>query len=146
MNHDDSKLKTGVILVDHGSRREASNQQLLESARLFHEQSDWEIVEPAHMELAEPSIAQAMAKCVEAGAEKIVVFPWFLAPGRHWAEDIPRLVNEAAAQHPNLKTLVTAPFGNHSLLVELANHRINHCLEVEGTSDACSICNSASRC
>jgi sirohydrochlorin ferrochelatase len=146
MTPQDSSLKTGIILVDHGSRRAASNAQLLASAQLFREQSNWEIVEPAHMELAEPSIADAMALCVAAGAAKVVVFPWFLAPGRHWAEDIPKLVEEAAKTHPGLKTLVTAPFGNHSLLVELANHRINHCLQVEGTTDACDVCSMTDRC
>ena len=36
------------------------------------------IVEPAHMELAEPSIATAFARCVERGATTVVVFPYFL--------------------------------------------------------------------
>src|SRR5258708_36952550 len=59
-----------------------------------------EIVEPAHMELAEPSIATAYARCVERGAEQIVVCPFFLGPGKHWTPDIPRLTAAAAAGLP----------------------------------------------
>ena len=51
----------------------------------------YDIVEPAHMELAEPSIGTAYAKCAERGATRIIVCPFFLGPGKHWTADIPRL-------------------------------------------------------
>ena len=53
--------KSGIVIVDHGSRRDESNAMLEEVARLFGERfrERFEIVEPAHMELAEPSIAAA---------------------------------------------------------------------------------------
>lgn len=118
----------GVILVDHGSRREASNQLLLEVVEHFAKASGLAIVEPAHMELAEPSIATAFARCVERGAKKVVVFPYFLLPGRHWHEDIPRLTADAAACHPGVQFRVTAPFGHHPLLFDVIGERIADCL------------------
>src|SRR5882724_1377628 len=81
----------GVIVVDHGSRREESNALLLDVVESFVDATGMPIVEPAHMELAEPSIATAFARCVTRGATTVVVFPYFLLPGRHWNEDIPRL-------------------------------------------------------
>src|SRR6187551_3044467 len=95
--------KLGIILVDHGSRREESNDMLHDVVRNFAESSGRPIVEPAHMELAEPSIATAFARCVERGATTVVVFPYFLLPGRHWSEDIPRLAAAAAGQHPGVR-------------------------------------------
>ena len=86
----------GIILVDHGSRREESNDLLLDIVRQFAQATGWPIVEPAHMELAEPSIATAFDRCVDQGAKTVVVFPYFLLPGRHWNEDIPRLTAAAA--------------------------------------------------
>src|SRR6476661_571361 len=108
MNDVDKQL--GIILVDHGSRREESNALLLDVVRNFAANSGYEIVEPAHMELAEPSIATAFAHCLERGATTLVVYPYFLLPGRHWNEDSPRLSAAAAAQHPGVRYLVTAPF------------------------------------
>ena len=35
-------------------------------------------------ELAEPSIKEAFGKCVQQGASRIIVSPYFLSPGRHW--------------------------------------------------------------
>jgi len=76
-------MQTGIIIVDHGSRREESNQMLEELtshfARRFKDRYD--IIEPAHMELAEPSIASAYAKCVERGASRVVVVPFFSGSG-----------------------------------------------------------------
>ncbi len=80
------------------------------------------------MELAEPSIATAFDRCVEPGATTVVVFPYFLLPGRHWNEDIPRLAAAAARQHPGVRYLVTAPFGLHPLMAEVMRQRIEHCL------------------
>lgn len=137
----------GVILVDHGSRREESNALLLDVVRDFAASSGYSIVEPAHMELAEPSIATAFERCVDRGAITVVVFPYFLLPGRHWNEDIPRLAAAAAERHPGVRYLVTAPFGLHPLMAEVMQQRIAHCLEhTQGDADACELCAGADRC
>ena len=102
----------GVIIVDHGSRREAANQQLLEMAEAVKKHSGRRIVEAAHMELAEPSIADAYAACVEKGATSVVCHPFFLSPGRHVTEDIPALLAEAAAPFlPDVPYVLTLPLG-----------------------------------
>jgi sirohydrochlorin ferrochelatase len=117
---------TGLIIVDHGSRRAESNELLLKVAEAYRQHSGWAIVEPAHMELAEPSIAAAFARCVEQGAEHVVIFPYFLAPGRHWHQDIPQLA--AAAAEPfagaGVTHVVTPPLGLHPLMMRVIDDRI----------------------
>ena len=56
------------------------------------------IIEPAHMEMAEPSIKTAFINCVEKGATRIVCHPYFLSRGRHVREDMPELVARAAEE------------------------------------------------
>ena len=77
------------------------------------------IVRPAHMELAEPSIAAGFASCVEAGATDVIVFPYMLSPGRHSTTDIPRMVAEVAGSHPGVSYSVTEPFGINEKLGEI---------------------------
>jgi len=138
---------TGVIMVDHGSRREESNQLLLKVAAAYDASSTWEIVEPAHMELAEPSIAAAFARCVERGAKRVIVFPYFLSPGRHWHSDIPRLAAAAAANNEDIPFVVTAPLGLHPLMMDVISQRIEHCLQhVEGAADSCEMCADSTGC
>ena len=74
------------------------------------------IVRHAHMELAEPTIAQGIASCIEAGARDVIVFPYMLSPGRHSTSDIPRMVGEVASNHPGVTFSVTPPFGIHEKL------------------------------
>ena len=118
----------GIIIIDHGSRREASNQYVITVARNFQESTDYGIVEPAHMELAQPDLAAAYDKCVSHGAKYIVVHPYFLAPGRHWHEDIPELASVAAANHPHTSCVVTAPLGIHSAMLQIIVDRIDQSL------------------
>lgn len=141
----------GVILVDHGSRREESNRQLEEMVRIFARTTGaaagFEIVEPAHMELAAPSIADAFAHCVERGAKSVIVFPYFLAPGRHWREDIPRLAAEAAAVYPRIPFLVTAPLGPHPAMATIISERIAACLaRQQNPRQRCDLCEEDPGC
>jgi sirohydrochlorin ferrochelatase len=137
----------GIILVDHGSRREESNDMLLSAVRDFAAATGSQIVEPAHMEQAEPSIATAFDRCVARGAKTIVVFPYFLLPGRHWHDDIPRLAAAAAKSHPGIRYLVTAPFGLHPLMNDVIRARIDHCLaQASGQAETCDVRAGTDQC
>ena len=82
------------------------------------------IVHIAHMEIAEPDIAQGVDACAADGANEIVVHPYFLAPGNHSTSDIPRLVHEAAARHPGLRVRISEPLGLHPKLVDVILDRV----------------------
>ena len=114
----------GIIIVDHGSRRTESNDTLLAATRRFSEVTDWPIIEPAHMELAQPDLSSAYESCVRQGAKHVIVFPYFLSPGRHWDQDIPALVAEAAQGHSHTTWQVTKPFGVHDSLLDVISQRI----------------------
>jgi sirohydrochlorin ferrochelatase len=139
--------ETGVIIVDHGSRRSESNEMLLEIVITFRQATQYAIVEPAHMELAEPSIATAFARCVDRGATFIIVHPYFLLPGRHWDEDIPALAAKAAERHPGVSYLVTAPLGAHPLMAQMITQRIEDCLRhSRGEAADCDLCQGTDKC
>uniref|UniRef100_A0A7N0VFB2 Sirohydrochlorin ferrochelatase n=1 Tax=Kalanchoe fedtschenkoi TaxID=63787 RepID=A0A7N0VFB2_KALFE len=139
--------RDGVIIVDHGSRRQASNLMLNEFVAMFRDRTGYSIVEPAHMELAKPSIKDAYTSCVQKGANRVIVSPFFLLPGRHWQQDIPSLAAEAAKDHPGVSYIVTAPLGLHELLVDVMDDRINHCLShVAGEAGECAVCLGTGKC
>lgn len=132
-------MTTGIIIVDHGSRRAQSNELLEEVATQFRRRFTqmYDIVEPAHMELAEPSIATAYARCVARGATRIVVCPFFLGPGKHWTGDIPRLARHACADHPGTTYHVTMPLGLDDLILDLLAKRVGYCAEHQFLCDSC---------
>jgi len=91
-----------LLVVAHGSRREASNEEVRRLCRRMAEmeEGDFGLVQAAFLELAEPSIPDGIGKCVAAGASEVVVLPYFLSAGRHVSEDIPALVEQARRSHP----------------------------------------------
>lgn len=125
-NDMDTPPTTGVVICDHGSRRAQSNDALEEVARRFAQRfPGTPIVEAAHMELAMPDIAAAYAKCVERGASKIVVLPYFLAEGKHWTRDIPSLTAQAAADFPGTSYQIAQPLGIDELILDLLKKRLD---------------------
>ena len=112
-----------LILVDHGSRLEEANRVLEEMAERVQAQLPDCWVLPAHMELAEPTIEQAFARCAEHGVKEIVVFPYFVGPGRHSSRDIPRICKVAAEKHLNLTYRIVEPLGVHDKIAEVIRER-----------------------
>ena len=139
--------ETGIIIVDHGSRRAESNAMLEAFVERFAEHCPYGVVEPAHMELAEPSIQTAFDRCVSRGARAVVVCPYFLLPGKHWDQDIPNLTRAAAAKHPHVPFMITAPIGLHPEMLNVVRHRIDHCVaHVENKAGECESCTGTGRC
>ena len=107
--------KLAILLIDHGSKREASNQHLQFIAETYQAsiiqrdattttaeetstiRSGREtIVRAAHMEIAEPSILTSLRNIITIDkATEIVCVPYFLSPGRHSTVDVPNLIAEA---------------------------------------------------
>ena len=146
-----------ILLIDHGSRRDAANEMMNCMANLVQAMAGPDVVvRYSHMELAEPSISAGVQSCVEAGATELIVFPYMLSPGRHSTGDIPRMVAEAAEAYPGLNVRVTSAFGVHEKLAELILGRaglpVEHALsEQEATlcwhsSRSGTACGDACRC
>lgn len=139
--------KIGIVIVDHGSRRPASNKMLEEFVAAFEQGAEFDIVEPAHMELAEPSIPTAFGNCVRRGATRIIVCPYFLLPGKHWDQDIPEITAKAAEDFPGVPFVITAPIGLHPMMKQVIHSRINHCLShIDGHAEECESCAGTGRC
>lgn len=113
-----------VIVIDHGSRMPAANEMLDGVVRMYRDAAGAAIVEPAHMELAAPTLEDAVARCVKQGARTIVVHPYFLAPGRHSTGDIPAMVAALAPAHPGIRFRVTEPLGVDALMAQVMHRRI----------------------
>ena len=110
----------GVLIVDHGSKKDEANDMLVCMSNLLQTMAGPQVVvRYAHMELADPDIAKGFGSCVRAGATDVIVFPYMLSPGRHSTNDIPRLVADAAREFPHVTFSVTPAFGVHEKLAEL---------------------------
>lgn len=107
-----------LLIVAHGSRRQASNEEVRQLAGRVGalRAPGIDHVETAFLELAEPDIPAGLARCVALGAREIVLFPYFLAAGTHVVEDIPELVAAFSAAYPDVAVRLTAHLGASEIL------------------------------
>jgi sirohydrochlorin ferrochelatase len=112
-------VKRALLLVDHGSREPEAAAQLERLAAELRRRRPGFTVYLAHLELAEPSVAEAIAACSLDGVTDLIVHPFFLAPGRHSAHDLPHLVAAAVANHPGLRVRMTPHTGASAGIADL---------------------------
>jgi len=72
----------------------------------------------AFLELMAPSLDDAVAGLVAAGATRIDVVPLFLGTGGHLRQDLPPLVDALRAAHPAVDFHLHAAIGEHAVVVE----------------------------
>ena len=128
-----------LLLVAHGSRRQASNQEVTELTGVITEEMDGEypIIETGFLELAAPLIPDAIQGCVDQNATEIHIVPYFLAAGRHVQEDIPEEVEKARLAHPHVTMIVHPHVGGSPLMTNLikgtlSGHQADHTNEPLG--------------
>ena len=107
-------MAVAVLLVDHGSRRADAHEGLIGAGGRLEQLlqargSATRIIEIAHMELCEPSVAEGFRRCVERGAARVLVIPCFLSRGRHVTDDIPAQAAAAAAPFPDVHYEISPP-------------------------------------
>lgn len=109
-----SKAGKALLVVAHGSRREASNEEVRRLSERIAQQAGgrYDMVRTAFLELAEPSIPDGIEQCIQDGAGEVVVMPYFLSAGRHVAEDIPHEVAPKQQQHPGVKIHIAPYLGS----------------------------------
>lgn len=92
-----------LLVVAHGSRRAASNDEVRELVyQMRRHNQTYDRIECAFLELAEPSIPDGIQNCIDSGAAEVIVLPYFLAAGTHVVNDIPDLIREKQQQYPDV--------------------------------------------
>ncbi len=94
-----------LLLVAHGSRRTASNDEIraLTQSLAARAAGRFDGVRCAFLELAEPDIPTGLEQCIAEGASEVLVLPYFLSAGRHVVEDIPGAVAPVRERHPQVR-------------------------------------------
>jgi sirohydrochlorin ferrochelatase len=110
-----------LLLVAHGSRRKQSNDEVVVLAdKLKNNCSDqFDIVHAAFLELAETLIPDGIKRCIDDGAESVIVLPYFLNSGRHVIEDIPNIVNDTKKHYPGVDIRIAPHLGASDMMMEL---------------------------
>lgn len=113
-----------VIVLGHGSRSTEATDQFLSLVETLVPHLPGIDVRAAFMELAAPSLEDAVAGAVEAGAGEIVVLPCFLFIGNHIKNDIPRKIERQAERFPDVRFEQREPIGPDPRIREVLLDRL----------------------
>lgn len=125
---------TALLLIAHGSRRSEANAELAELARLLRPRVPEMLVETAYLELASPTIPEGVRRCVELGARRVALLPYFLSAGVHVTEDLEALREGFRREYPGVEFVLCPPLGLHPGMVEIVFDRLREGLGAAGES------------
>ena len=94
-----------LVVLAHGSRVAKSNAEVvLLSERLkLLVSSKYDRVVPCFLELTEPRLVSVLDQLSDEGVTEIVVYPHFLAEGRHVRDDIPKIISDFEMKNENIE-------------------------------------------
>ncbi len=107
----------GVLVVAIGSTRAAANARTSQVANKLIEGTQWACATTAFATGTGPSPAEGATRLRRRGARRVVIAPWFLAPGR---------LTDRVAKYASAEGIpMAAPLGAHRLVVETVLNRFD---------------------
>ena len=117
-------MTTAVLLIAHGSKQPAANQDLEWLADELRAGGAYAPVEFAYLQIAQPTIPEAARRCAEQGATEVLMLPYLLSAGVHATRDLERFRQEFAQEYSAIRFVLCAPLGPHPLMVRIVEQRL----------------------
>lgn len=117
-------MKTGVIILGHGSKAEASNEAFHEFCQSAKGNLEYDFIKGASLQFAEPRLGDVVGEAVEAGMEKVVVVPLFLFPGNHVQKDVPAALDKLREEYQEVEFVYADHIGADDRLISIVADRV----------------------
>lgn len=118
-------MKTGVIVLAHGSKVKSGNEGLFKVVEMLRAMGKWDMVDACFLQLAKPGLSEGVKNIVEKGAEKIVVMPLLLFSGNHVLKDIPDEIENEKRKYPEIQFFYARNLGADKRIAQIAADRID---------------------
>lgn len=117
-----------VVVFAHGSSVAAANDGVRALTAELGRRGQYELIETAFLELAQPDLPAAVACLSARGATRIVIVPFFLTLGIHLRRDLPGIVEGLRGIHPSMEFEIAPPLEGHPSLVDVMLGRAEEAL------------------
>ena len=112
-------MKRSLLIVGHGSKSEDAVDVFNRIIDLAREISDYDFVEGAHMELAEPDVERVVHELNQRNTTEIIIAPYFLYEGMHIKRDIPAIIETLSREYPHIDFKLSKPIGYEPVLADI---------------------------
>jgi sirohydrochlorin ferrochelatase len=124
----ETTVKTGLIVFAHGSRVESANREVRAVTNRMVQAGGFSLVETAFLDIASPTLDEAVGLLITKGAARVVVLPYFLTMGTHLRRDLPRIAAAASQANHGIEIRLAAPLDGHPALAEILVDRAREAL------------------
>jgi len=107
-----------IVLFAHGSRDPLWRVPIESVAKRIQEKEPGLLVSIAYLELNDPDLKTSVQELLSRGAHCVRIFPLFLGVGKHARQDLPVLVDEIKALHPQTQIEVLPSAGEMPQVVD----------------------------
>ncbi|HRQ57945.1 MAG TPA: CbiX/SirB N-terminal domain-containing protein [Azoarcus taiwanensis] len=116
-------VRSGIVLFGHGARAPEWAAPMERARDRLRSQAAADEVELAFLEFMAPTLPEALDELAQRGIARIEVIPMFLAQGGHLKRDLPALLDEARARHPQLDIRLAPAVGEaESVIAAMADY------------------------
>ena len=122
-------MNTGIVVFAHGSSVASANDAVRTVVASMSRDAGYDLVETAFLELASPTLEEAVERVIQRGARRVLIIPYFLTLGIHLQRDLPRIVSAISSVHTDVEIQVTEPLDGHPALSRVLADRARHALE-----------------
>ena len=109
----------GIVLFAHGSRDPLWRAPIEAVAAQIRARQPETPVLCAYLEMCPPTLSDAASNLIAAGARQLRVFPLFFGVGKHAREDLPLLLAQLRAAHPDVAIELLPAAGEDDRLTAL---------------------------
>lgn len=107
-----------VVVFAHGSRDPLWREPVEAVAKRIRALDPTLGVACAYLELTEPDLIRAAEQLIAQGARHIAILPLFIGVGRHAREDLPALLAQLRAAHPQVGFELRPTVGEDAAMVD----------------------------
>ncbi|MFZ1326548.1 MAG: sirohydrochlorin chelatase [Candidatus Contendobacter sp.] len=119
-----SSTDSAVLLIGHGTRRPAGVTEFHGLVEQLRQALPERTLLAGFLELAEPSLTDALETLWQQGFRRITALPAFLMAAGHIKNDIPIILNAFQAEHPGADLRLGSDLGMEPKLLQIARERI----------------------
>lgn len=116
--------KDVILLIGHGSRNPAGNDEFLVFADKLRARLPKETIVPCFIELADVLIPEGVERAVKLGASRIIAVPVILLAAGHVKVEVPELLEAAREKYPDVEFVYTRNIGVCDATVRMLVERV----------------------
>jgi sirohydrochlorin cobaltochelatase len=114
---------SGLMVLSHGSRDLKANSSLEQVVAEIEKRAFFGGVRLAFLQINSPSGPEAASDLIRCGAKQVIVLPYFLHPGNHVQEDLPKLLQLLQGDYPNIKFKISEILGKSPVISDILRDR-----------------------